>query len=141
MNKIKVLFLCTGNSCRSQMAEGLCNEILGDKIESYSAGIEKYGLNPLAVKVMEEIGINITNQESNTFDEIKETVDYIITVCGNADKTCPNIIGNIKKIHKGFDDPPKLAINEEKEEDKLIHYRRVRDEIRAYIKTLPEELM
>jgi arsenate reductase len=140
-DKISVLFLCTGNSCRSQMAEGLCRHFRGDVIEPYSAGIEKHGLNPFAVNAMQEIDIDITGHVSKTTEELGDTkFDYIITVCGHAYKYCPVFPVITKVIHEGFEDPPKLAANAATEEEALVHYRRVRDEIKAYILTLPEAL-
>jgi len=138
-NKYKILFLCTGNSCRSQMAEGWARHLKADRIEAYSAGIEKHGLNPLAVRVMAEAGVDISNQKSKLVEElpIKE-FDFIITLCGHANETCPFFPG--KKIHKGFDDPPKLAEAATTEAEKLIPYRRVRDEIREFVETLPDSL-
>ena len=139
--KLNVLFLCTGNSCRSQMAEGLCRHYRGDVIEPFSAGIEKHGLNPNAVKVMNEIGIDITQHYSKTVDdEALPIFDYVITVCGHAHETCPVFPGNSIVIHHGFDDPPKLAQDAATEEEALQHYRRVRDEIKDYILTLPGSL-
>ena len=140
-DKTKLLFLCTGNSCRSQMAEGLCRHLLGETIECRSAGIEKHGLNPLAVKVMQEIGIDITAHYSKTTSELGGVeFDYVITVCGHANETCPFFPARTRVIHQGFDDPPKLAAEAATEEEALIHYRRVRDEIREYILTLPQLL-
>nr|VFJ44084.1 MAG: protein tyrosine phosphatase [Candidatus Kentron sp. DK] len=137
-NKISLLFLCTGNACRSQMAEGLCRHFGGDVIEPYSAGIERHGLNPLAIKVMAEIGINISGHWSKTADELGEKeFDYVITVCDQANETCPFFPARTRVIHRGFDDPPKIAANAANEEEVLTHYRRVRDEIKAYILTLP----
>jgi arsenate reductase len=139
--KLKILFLCTGNSCRSQMAEGLCRHFRADVIEACSAGIEKHGLNPLAVKVMAEIGIDISGYKSKTVNELdQKKFDYVVTVCGHADENCPVFSGKTKIIHHGFDDPPKLAQNAVSEEDALRHYRRVRDEIKACIATLPASL-
>ena len=136
--KTQLLFLCTGNSCRSQMAEGLGRHFAGDTIEFSSACIEKHGLNPFAVKAMQEIGIDITGHTSNTLDELDSgSLDYIVTVCGHADETCPVLATKTQRIHKGFDDPPKLAAQEATEEAGMVHYRRVRDEIKAYILTLP----
>lgn len=140
-NKIKVLFLCTGNSCRSQMAEGLCRDLIGDIVEPYSAGIVKHGLNPYAVKVMHEIDIDISNQFSKTLHEMEERdFDYVVTVCDNAHETCPYFPAKTSIIHRGFDDPPRLAENSSSEEETLSYYRRVRDEIRKFILTLPEIL-
>ena len=136
--KIPVLFLCTGNSCRSQMAEGLCRHLKGDVIDAYSAGIETHGLNPLAVKVMLEIGIDISTQRSKTVEEFgKQEFDYVITVCGHANETCPVFPARTKVIHRGFDDPPKLTVEAANEAEALVHYRRVRDELKDYILTLP----
>ena len=140
-SKTQLLFLCTGNSCRSQMAEGLGRHFCGDTIEFSSAGIEKHGLNPFAVKAMQEIGIDITSHSSNTLDKLDaDNLDYIVTVCGHADETCPVLATKTQRIHKGFDDPPKLAAQEATEEEGMVHYRRVRDEIKAYILTLPSTL-
>jgi arsenate reductase len=138
---IKLLFLCTGNSCRSQMAEGLCRYFRGDVIEPFSAGIETHGLNPLAVKVMGEIGIDISNQKSKTTADLQvQAFDYVVTVCGHANETCPWFPAGTRVLHRGFDDPPKLAEGAESEEQALVHYRRVRDEIKEYILTLPYSL-
>lgn len=135
----KILFLCTGNSCRSQMAEGWARHLKGDVIEAYSAGIKKHGMNPLAVKVMAEAGVDISGQQSKTLEDLPESVfDWVITLCGHANETCPFFPG--KKIHVGFDDPPKLAVDAEDEEEALAHYRRVRDEIKVFIMTLPQAL-
>ncbi len=139
--KIKVLFLCTGNSCRSQMAEGLCREFNSKVIESYSAGIVKHGLNSFAVKAMQEIGIDISKHFSKTVEDLDETeFDFVVTVCDNAHETCPYFPAKTAVIHRGFDDPPKLAVNAETEEQALVHYRRVRDEISEFIKEFPRVL-
>ena len=139
--KLKVLFLCTGNSCRSQMAEGWTRYLKSDVIEGYSAGIETHGLNPNAVKVMAEAGVDISNHQSkNVADLMDIPFDYIVTVCSSANETCPIFPGNVKVIHVGFDDPPSLAKNTETPEAVLDCYRKVRNEIRAYIETLPESL-
>lgn len=136
-----ILFLCTGNSCRSQMAEGLCRQLHGDRFSAFSAGIEKHGLNPLAVTAMAEIGIDISGQQSKTVDEFGDRrFDLVITVCGHADESCPVFPGGTRVIHRGFDDPPRLAADARDEEEALVHYRRVRDEIRNYIAGLPAEL-
>ncbi len=141
VNKIKILFLCTGNSCRSQMAEGFARHLKSDYLEPYSAGIETHGLNEYAVKVMAEIGINIASQESNNVNEfVTIDFDYIITVCGHAHENCPITFTNSKVIHVGFDDPPKLAIDAKTEDEALDCYRRVRDEIRNFIESLPKVL-
>ncbi len=139
--KLKVLFLCTGNSCRSQMAEGWAKALKSDAIEAYSAGIETHGLNPNAVKVMAEAGVDISGHKSkNVADLMDVPFDYVVTVCGHANETCPMFPGKAKVVHVGFDDPPKLAKDARTGEEALGHYRRVRDEIRAYIETLPDAL-
>jgi arsenate reductase len=139
--KLNVLFLCTGNSCRSQMAEGWAKSLLDDKIVAYSAGIEKHGLNPNAVAVMKEAGVDITRQQSNTVGELPtREFDLVVTVCGHADEHCPVFPASTRVAHVGFDDPPKLAKDAASEEETLGHYRRVRDEIRAFIASWPEGL-
>ncbi|HDL64672.1 MAG TPA: arsenate reductase ArsC [Proteobacteria bacterium] len=140
--KTRVLFLCTGNSCRSQMAEGWVRHLKGNIIEPYSAGIGKHGLNTLAVKVMAEVGVDIHRQKSKVVADLPTMeFDYVVTVCGHAHETCPYFPGKAKVIHIGFDDPPKLAESAETEEEALTHYRRVRDEIRAFVKTFPDGLL
>ncbi|WP_027357711.1 arsenate reductase ArsC [Desulforegula conservatrix] len=140
--KKKILFLCTGNSCRSQMAEGWAKHLKGDVVESYSAGIETHGLNPNAVKVMAEAGVDISGHKSeNVNDLLHIQFDYVVTVCGHANENCPFFPGKAKVVHVGFDDPPALAKAVEGEEEKLNCYRRVRDEIRAFVETLPEVLI
>ena len=135
--KAKVLFLCTGNSCRSQMAEGWARHLRNDEITPFSAGIETHGLNALAVKVMAEAGVDISGQQSKLVADLPEqSFDLVITVCGHADENCPFFPGPTRVVHHGFDDPPKLAAAAQSEEEVLGHYRRVRDEIRDYIKTL-----
>ncbi len=132
--KLKILFLCTGNSCRSQMAEGWARHLKGDALEPYSAGIDPQGLNPDAVRVMAEAGVDISAQRSKHVDELKDVaLDLVVTVCGHADEHCPVFPGAVRVLHRGFDDPPKLAEGAETEEERLAPYRRVRDEIRAYI--------
>jgi arsenate reductase len=140
-NKIKLLFLCTGNSCRSQMAEGWARHLKADDIESFSAGIEKHGLNPLAVKVMAEAGVDISRHKSKLVAELPtKDFDYVVTVCGHAHESCPFFRGKVKTVHVGFDDPPRLAAGAKTEEEALAHYRRVRDEIRVFVETLPAAL-
>lgn len=138
---VKILFLCTGNSCRSQMAEGWSHALKNDSIEPFSAGIEKHGLNPYAVKVMAESGVDITKQYSKLLTELDGIeFDYVVTVCGNAHESCPVFLGKTKVVHVGFDDPPRLATACESEAEKLDCYRRVRDEIKAFVENLPENL-
>lgn len=139
--KTRILFLCTGNSCRSQMAEGWARHLRGDVLTPYSAGIEKHGLNPLAVKVMAEAGVDISRHESKVVAELPTMdFDYVVTVCGHAHETCPVFPGRAKVVHVGFDDPPKLAEEAKTEDEALAHYRRVRDEIKAFVAQLPETL-
>lgn len=141
MSKLKVLFLCTGNSCRSQMAEGWTRHLKSEQIEPYSAGIETHGLNPLAVRVMAEAGVDISGQRSKHVDELRHVeFDYVVTVCDHARQSCPIFPGKAQRIHVGFADPPALAREAKSEEEALAHYRRVRDEIRAFVERLPEAL-
>ena len=139
--KLKVLFLCTGNSCRSQMAEGWARHLKGDVIEAFSAGIETHGLNPNAVKVMAEAGVDISGHRSKPVDELKDVAfDYVVTVCDNAHESCPLFLGKTQVVHVGFDDPPRLAREAKTAEEALDCYRRVRDEIRKFVEQLPEAL-
>jgi arsenate reductase len=136
--KLRVLFLCTGNSCRSQMAEGWARALKGDVIEPFSAGTEPHGMNPHAVRVMAEAGVDIRGHRSKHVDELKDVpLDYVVTVCDSANESCPVFPGRTKRIHVGFDDPPQLARSARTEEEALAHYRRVRDEIAAFVRTLP----
>jgi arsenate reductase (thioredoxin) len=139
--KLKVLFLCTGNSCRSQMAEGWARHLKGDVIEAYSAGIETHGLNPNAVKVMAEAGVDIAGHRSQHLDEFQDVpLDYVVTVCGHAHESCPIFPGKTQVVHVGFNDPPKLAKEAPNAEQALNCYRRVCDEIKSYVQTLPDSL-
>lgn len=144
-DKIKILFLCTGNSCRSQMAEGWTRALKGDSIEVYSAGIEPQGLNQTAVDVMAEVGVDIAAHTSKHIDSLRGIAfDAIITVCDNARETCPFFPGAKKMLHVGFSDPPvmakELAAKGAGEAEQRNCYRQVRDEIRAFIETLPDAL-
>ena len=143
--KLKLLYLCTGNSCRSQMAEGWTRHLKGDSIEAFSAGIETHGLNPHMVKVMAEEGVDVTDQKSeNSRDLADSQLDVVVTVCGHAHETCPVFPANCKVVHSGFPDPPKMAkeLAEQgaSEETQLDCYRKVRDEIKEYLLKLPESL-
>jgi arsenate reductase (thioredoxin) len=123
------------------MAEGWAKHLKGDVIEPYSAGIEIHGSNESAVEVMSEVGVDISKQRSKHVDELKDIqFDYVITVCGHANEHCPIFSGGAKVVHVGFDDPPKLAEKAENKEQALGYYRRVRDEIRDFVKKLPEEI-
>ena len=120
------------------MAEGFCRSMHGDGFEAISAGIEKHGLNPDAVEVMAESGVDISQQVSKSLDDVDVSMlDCVISVCGHADETCPVLPGTVRRIHRGFDDPPRLAENAATREEQLAHYRRVRDEIRDFVATLP----
>jgi len=132
--KAKILFLCTGNSCRSQMAEGWGRHLHPDQYEFFSAGIEKHGLNPRAVKVMAEAGVDISGHRSKHASEFKDIAfDLVVTVCDKARESCPVWFGKAEKLHKSFEDPPFLAKEAGTEEEALAHYRRVRDEIRDFV--------
>ena len=134
----KILFLCTGNSCRSQMAEGWANSLLQYNFKAFSAGTKPGTLDPRAVKVMAEAGVDISGHRAKGAEEFKDVaIDLVVTVCDNARETCPVWFGKAKKMHKSFEDPPFLAKEAKSEEDAMVHYRRVRDEIRDFIKTLP----
>lgn len=137
--KKNILFLCTGNSCRSQMAEGWGKALKGDKYNFYSAGTKKHGLNPYAIKVMKEVGVDISTHTSNTTDELDAKMDIVITVCSDANENCPYFPGG-KIIHIGFDDPPRLTKDFNDEEEILTVYRRVRDEIKTMITNLEERI-
>lgn len=138
---VKILFLCTGNSCRSQMAEGWARHLCGGWVEPYSAGIEKHGLNPHAVQVMAEVGVDISRHFSKTLADLQGiTFNWVITVCGHANEHCPFFPGITRVLHAGFEDPPELTRHLPDGEAKLAVYRRVRDQIREYIETLPETL-
>jgi arsenate reductase len=140
-DKLKVLFLCAGNSCRSQMAEGWARHLKGDVIEAYSAGIEPKGVDPRAVQAMAEVGIDISQHRSKSVLELGDVeFDYVVTLCNDAQATCPFFPAKTAVIHHGFDDPPELALGAYTEEEVMMHYRRVRDEIRAFIETIPESL-
>ncbi len=139
--KLKVLFLCTGNSCRSQMAEGWARHLKGDLIEPYSAGIEVHGLNANAVRVMAEAGVDISQHRSKHLDEVRDIpFDYVVTVCDHAHEHCPVFPGKAKVVHVAFDDPPRLAREARSQEEALNIYRKVRDEIRRFVESLPDSL-
>ena len=136
--KIKVLFLCTGNSCRSQIAEGWARHLKSDVIEAYSAGIRPIGVNPKTIEVMAEAGVDISDHTSKGIDDLSGiNFDYVVTVCDNAREQCPIFPGRTKLIHKAFDDPYFATGSEE---EILAVFRRVRNEIRAFIETLPDIL-
>ena len=137
--RIRVLFLCTGNSCRSQMAEGWAKALLADRVEAHSAGTHPHGLNPLAVRAMAEAGVDISGHRSKRPEDIGTGFDVVFTVCDSAHEACPALPG-ARVIHAGFDDPPRLAAGAATEDEAMPHYRRVRDEIRAFVERLPATL-
>jgi arsenate reductase len=137
----KILFLCTGNSCRSQMAEAWTRHLKGMEFEVYSAGVEPKEVDLRAIRGMAEAGIDISAQKSKNIDSFGNMeFDYVVTLCDNAKESCPFFPAKTKLIHQGFDDPPKLAKDTNDEEEAMDHYRRVRDEIKAFVETLPEAL-
>jgi arsenate reductase len=142
--KIKVLFLCTGNSCRSQMAEGWARLLKGDSVEPYSAGVDPHGMNPRAVQAMAEAGVDISRAAGFRSKHVNELADvpfdYVVTVCDRANETCPLFPGKAKILHVGFDDPPRLAKDAKTDDEALPHYRRVRDEIRAFVERIEDRL-
>ena len=145
MSKTKILFLCTGNSCRSQMGEAWCRALKSDLYEAYSAGTIAKGLNPKMVQVMQELGIDPTlHQTSKTLKSVLEAgihLDLVITVCDHAHETCPVFPGGkTNVVHVGFEDPPELEKGAATAEEALGHYRRVRDQIRDFVAGLPKSL-
>jgi arsenate reductase len=138
--KRNIMFLCTGNSCRSQMAEGFARKYWGGEFNVYSAGTKKHGMNARAIKVMQEAGVDISTQFSKTTEELpKVNFDYVVTVCDAAKESCPYFPGT-KIVHVGFEDPPALTKSMTQEEDILTVYRRVRDEIESFIKNMNTKL-
>ncbi|MEN8140333.1 MAG: arsenate reductase ArsC [Thermodesulfobacteriota bacterium] len=132
----RILFLCTGNSCRSQMAEGWARALRAGEFTACSAGLERHGVNPLAVQVMAEAGVDISGQQSNLISEISLPVELLVTVCDQAHEQCPILPGAGRVIHHGFSDPPRLAAGAKTEAEALAHYRLVRDQIRDFIASL-----
>lgn len=140
--KLKILFLCTGNSCRSQMAEGWARHLKGESVEPYSAGVAPTQLDPRGVKVMAEAGVDISAQLSKSVDDVLNSgLDFVVTVCDGAHENCPIFPGKAIVLHVGFEDPPRLAREASSEEEALDAYRRVRDEIRVLVETLPDSLL
>jgi arsenate reductase len=138
-SKLRVLFLCTANSCRSQMAEGWARALRGGPIEAYSAGTEPRGLDPLAVRAMAEAGVDIMGQTSKRPQDIGVTFDVVVTVCDSAHGACP-VWPGARVVHAAFDDPPRLAKDAATDDEAMPHYRRVRDEIRRFVESLPVPL-
>lgn len=134
-----ILFLCTGNSCRSQMAEGWTKKIWGNRFQALSAGSSPHGMDPRAVAVMAEAGVDISGHRSKSVTEFfGSPIDLVVTVCDRAKGTCPVFPGDTKTIHSGFEDPPAMAREAKNEEEALGFYRRVRDEIKAFVEGIPE---
>ncbi|WP_428625371.1 arsenate reductase ArsC [Sedimenticola sp.] len=140
-SKPNLLFLCTGNSCRSQMAEGWARQLHGDKFNVYSAGTVAQGLNPLAVRAMAELGVSIAHHHSKTVADLTDVMfDYVVTVCDHARQRCPLFPGQTRLIHQPFDDPPQLAASAGTELEALGHYLHVCDQIRNWVTHLPSSL-
>lgn len=138
---MRILFVCTGNACRSQMAEGFARELRGDVLTAFSAGVVPSGLDPRAVAVMAEAGVDISGQRSKAIADLPEvSFDAVVTLCGQAQESCPFVPGPVRRVHAGFDDPPSLAAGAATEEEALEHYRRVRDAIREFVLGLPGNL-
>jgi arsenate reductase len=136
--KPRVLFLCTGNSCRSQMAEGWARALIGDRVDALSAGVEAHGLNPRAVRVMQEAGVDISGQRSRTLEQLGTVVpDLVVTVCDNAAERCPVFPGRTAKVHHAFRDPARAQGTDD---EVMAVFREVRDEIREFVEGLPELL-
>jgi arsenate reductase (thioredoxin) len=139
--KTRILFVCTGNACRSQMAEGFARALKGKVIEAYSAGTNPHPVLPETIEVMRESGVDISSQRPKHVLDMKHlTFDYVVTLCDHARESCPLYPGATKTIHHGFDDPPFLAAGARTREEALAPYRRVRDEIKAFVLTLPKSL-
>ncbi len=136
----KVLFLCTGNSCRSQMAEGWLNHLKAEKFVAYSAGIENRGIDPLAVKVMADEGVDISRQWSKKLSQLTVIPDFVVTVCASAARNCPQLEAQSKKVHVVFNDPPEMALAANSEAEILNCYRNVRDEIKSFVENIEDYL-
>ncbi len=144
--KLKMLFLCTGNACRSQMAEGWVRHLKGDIIDVVSAGVQTHGVDPMAVAVMKEAGVDISGHRSKHVQEFQDKpMDVVITVCDHAKESCPYFPLAGKKVHQGFEDPPALAKEVKRrggdENEQMDCYRKVRDEIRAFVKSMPDNVL
>lgn len=132
-----VLFLCTGNACRSQMAEGWARHLRAGDFRAHSAGVAPHGVDPRAVRVMAEAGVDLSGHRSKHVDELLSTpLDLVVTVCDSAAEACPVFPRPVPRLHRSFEDPPALARDAADEESALVHYRRIRDEIRAFVETL-----
>lgn len=137
--KVKVLFLCTGNSCRSQIAQGWAAHLKGEVMEAYSAGIWPVPVNPRAIAVMKEAGVDISEHRSKHVDELAGIdFDYVVTVCDNAREMCPVFEGEARLFHRNFEDPSFMIGSEE---EVMAAFRKVRDEIKAFVEAMPESLL
>ena len=137
----KILFICTANSCRSQMAEGFVRKLKGNILEPYSAGLKSQHIDPQAVKVMSEVGIDISKQQSKLISDLADIdFDLVITICDDANEKCPLFSGKAKRYHRAFDNPPILAESARSEDEILAIYRRVRDEIKNFVDQMPANL-
>jgi len=141
MPKKRILFLCTGNSCRSQMAEGWLRARHGNRYDAYSAGIVAHGMNPLAQQVMAEAGVDISKQLSKTVQDVESVPDIVVAVCHHAAESCPSWPSSVKILHHSFDDPPALAKMAANEDEVLGFYRRVRDEIRQFVEEIDQHIL
>lgn len=140
-DRLSILFLCTHNANRSQMAEGWTSHLRSSEFEAFSAGTEPTAVDPFAIRVMEEVGVDLSARKSKSVDELdKMEFDYVVTLCSGAAENCPFFPAKTRVVHRPFDDPPSLAAGEATEEAKLVHYRRVRDEIKAFVESLPGSL-
>jgi len=137
----RILFLCTGNSCRSQMAEALVNHLRGEEYQAFSAGVAPHGLDPRAVRAMAETGLDISGNRSKDLGEfLDQEFTWVVTVCDNAREQCPVFAGAARRAHAGFPDPPYLARQARSEEEAMECYRRVREQIRAFVEAMPASL-
>lgn len=142
MSKPTVLFVCVGNSCRSQMAEGWARELSDGRVEAMSAGTHPKGIDPRAIKVMEEADVDISQQHSKGIDDLPDTeVDCLVTVCDRAREMCPAFPGDHETIHRNFEDPPRLAFEAGDADEALKYYRQVRDEVREFVQELVDDLL
>jgi arsenate reductase len=142
MDKLKVLFVCTGNACRSQMAEGWVRYLKEERIEAYSAGVSALGLSKLAVRAMREAGVDISKQKSKTIGEvIRIPFDVVVTLCTHAQLNCPVFSRSVRTVHMEFPDPPAMSYSAHNEEEEMANYRKVRDAIREFVEGMPDNLL
>lgn len=138
LEKTRILFLCTGNSCRSQMAEGWAKKLLAERFEAYSAGTEPRPVDPMAIQVMADAGVDISTHKSKDVSRFKDVqLDYVVTICDRNRENCPYFPGKAKMLHCGFPDPPRLAATAKSRFLVVRHYRKVRDQIKEFVEKLP----